>query len=211
MTCSAKTARTPQEFRDREYLSQHVGTERYGQWVRCQSSESHKNNQVWLNLMSWSMDTKNVKNGHEGNGMSKPNCLVPSQKFHAVKRLEILFRFVSATAWQSHRPGLGQPVAWSSRPRPDCYCSSVDSAGLAAHRGWLAGTAPSGAQCAADPEVVAYADCHHLQQHRAWTSNTLCRSDLYPAPRLPERNSNNISVCTDSVRLQKINRIEQAA
>ena len=153
--------------------------------------------------MSWSMDTKNVKNGHTANGMSKRTCLVPSQKFHAVKRLDVLFWFVSATAWQSHRPGLGQPVAWSSRP--DCYCSSVDSAGLAAHHGWLAGTAPSGAQCAAGPEVAAYADCHRLQQqHGAWTSNTLCRSDLYPAPQSPERNSNNISVCTDLVRLQKL-------
>ena len=160
--------------------------------------------------MSWSMNAKNVKNGHMGNGMSKPTCLVPSQKFHAVKRLDVLFWFVSATAWQSHRPGLGQPVAWSSHP--DCYCSSVDSAGLAAHRGWLAGIAPSGAQCAAYPEVATYADCHRLQQqHGAWTSNTLCRSDLYPAPRLPERNPNNISVCTDSVRLQKNNRIGQAA
>jgi hypothetical protein len=152
--------------------------------------------------MSWSTDTKNAKNGHEGNGMSKPNCLVPSQKISSVKTLSVLFRFVSATAWQSHRPGLGQPVAWNSRP--DCYCSSVDFVGLAAHRGWLDGTAPSAAQCAVDPEVAAYADCHHLQQqHGAWTSSTLCRSDLYPAPRLPERNSNNVSVCTDSVRLQK--------
>ena len=149
--------------------------------------------------MSWSMDTKNVKNGHTANGMSKRTCLVPSQKFHAVKRLDVLFWFVSATAWQSHRLGLGQPVAWSSRP--NCYCSAVDYAGLAAHRGWLAGTAPSGAQCAVDPEVAAY------------ICRVLCADpiSIYPAPRLPERNSNNVSVCTDSVRLQKINRIGQAA
>jgi len=132
--------------------------------------------------MSWSMNAKNVKNGHMGNGMSKPTCLVPSQKFHAVKRLDVLFWFVSATAWQSHRPGLGSLFP-RALVRPDCcYCSSVDSVGLAAHRGWLAGTAPSGAQCAAYPEVATYADCHRLQQqHGAWTSNTLCRSNLYPA------------------------------
>ena len=66
--------------------------------------------------------------------------------------------------------------------------------------------------CGVYPEVATYADCHRLQQqHGAWTSNTLCRSDLYPAPRLPGRNSNNISVCTDSVRLQKINRIGQTS
>jgi len=30
--------------------------------------------------------------------------------------------------------------------------------------------------------VATYADCHRLQQqHGAWTSNTLCRSNLYPA------------------------------
>ena len=165
--------------------------------MRCQSSESHKNNQIVAK--SYVME-----HGHkECNGMSKPICLVPSQKFHAVKRLGVsyIFRFVSATAWQSHRPGLGSLFP-RALVRPDCcYCSSVDSVGLAAHRGWLAGTAPSGAQCAVDPEVAAY------------ICRVLCADpiSIYPAPRLPERNSNNVSVCTDSVRLQKINRIGQAA
>ena len=141
-----------------------------GQLVSCQSSDPHKQHPDGGKiLMSESMDTRMQR--IMGNGR---NCLLPSQKkFHAVKRLEALFRLVSATAWQSPRRGFGQPVAWTSRP--GCYCSAVDSVGLAARRGWLAGTAPS-AQCAVDPEEVAYADCHdHQRQHGAWISSTLRR------------------------------------
>ena len=141
-----------------------------GQWMRCQSSDRIRTPKWGQDLMAWSMDmdTKIQRVGTGRNGrsssLSVENCLIPSKKipcYDAIKRLEVVFTPVSATAWPSPRRGFGQPAAW--RSRPDCCCSPVDSVGLAAHCGWLAGTAPLVHAVDPEPEVVPSADCHDLQ------------------------------------------------
>jgi len=110
------------------------------------------------------MDTKiqRVGTGRNGrsNSLSVENCLIPSKKIPCYQEIRV-FTPVSATAWPSPRRGFGQPAAW--RSRPDCCCSPVDSVGLAAPCGWLAGTAPLGNAVDPEPEVAPSADCHDLQ------------------------------------------------